>query len=254
MAITQKIIGIVSQIFGIKTKGSVTAPQITIPLAGSATGLYAVTTAQWLLAFAGNSFGLFQNNLIRFTNTVALSWASGPADSTNPDAGLSRVVGGVVAPTLGTVGTRGYMQNPGGDCVLAADFPKTNATLGSTNLSDTVVSGRDYTFEALLIMSNTVPGEGGQIAIGGTATAKKFVARADAKGGTVVAVNEVSAALATVINYSTITETTYVRITGYLKCNAGGTFILQAAENTTATGTFTLAAGSWIKLTDILSV
>jgi hypothetical protein len=59
-----------------------------------------------------------------------------------------------------------------------------------------------------------------------------------------------STSLAGVINYTVITGTDYVVLTGFLKVNAAGTLILRAAENSTALGTLTIGAGSWLALRD----
>jgi hypothetical protein len=72
--------------------------------------------------------------------------------------------------------------------------------------------------------------------------------------GTVVAGTVVSTTLAGVINYTTITGIDYIVLTGFLKVNAGGTLILRAAENTTSTGTLTVAAGSWVALNDTVAL
>lgn len=158
----------------------------------------------------------------------------------------------VIANTDGT--TAGWMQNTAGEAALNANFTNATATLAATNLSWNVQAGRSYRIFGVLQVSNSTAGEGVQIAFdGGSATATTFFAAASAIG-TVTPVAVVSTTLAGVINYSSITGTDYIIITGYLKVNAAGTLTLRAAENTHATGTLTIGAGSWIALADTVTL
>lgn len=154
----------------------------------------------------------------------------------------------VMAATDGT--TDGWFQNTGGEAALTANFTEAVGVLTATNLSRSVVAGRSYRLIAFLQVSNSTAAEGVQLDFnGGSATATAFFAAASAIGS-VVAGTVVSTALNGVINYTTVTGTDYIVIHGYLKVNAAGTFTLRAAENTSATGTMTLGAGSWMALMD----
>lgn len=167
------------------------------------------------------------------------------------DCLMQRIAAGVI--TMFNNAT--WIQHSSGDAVLTANATKNTATLAVTNLSNTLIAGRTYLIRGLLELSNTVPGEGAQFDLGGgTGSATKIFLTATAKGGTAVAGTEVATSLTGAINYTSITGTTYVKIEGSIKVNAGGTFILRLAENTTVTGTVTLGAGSFISYRDALAV
>lgn len=148
----------------------------------------------------------------------------------------------------------GWAQNIQGEAALTSSFTDATGTLGNTNISFNVIAGQSYRIEGYLIVSNTLAADGSQFDFnGGTATATAFDVAFSAVGS-VAAGTVVSASLATVLNYTTNTGTDRVYVRGYLKVNAGGTFILRAATNTHVSGTMTLGAGSWLALTDTLLV
>ncbi len=168
------------------------------------------------------------------------------------DTGLKRLAAGVTQATLGASGS-GWIQNSGGEAALSAAYTRSDATLTVTNISFTVIAGRSYRIVGLLQVSNTVAGEGVQFDFGGgTATATTFFIAAGvlASGGTVVTGVPSGTTLTTALTFTTITGTCYLMVQGFLKCNAGGTLILRAAEASTATGTATLGIGSWVALAD----
>lgn len=168
------------------------------------------------------------------------------------DTGIKRVAAKVIAPTDYSTGA-GWVQNTGGEAALAAAFTDALGALISTNLSVTVIAGRSYRFRAFLQVSNSNAADGAQFNFnGGTATATTFFAAAQVVGS-VVAGTVVTTTLAGVLNWTTVTGTDYVMIEGYLKVNGGGTLTLQAATNTTVSGTMTLGAGSWLALWDTVS-
>lgn len=179
-----------------------------------------------------------------------LSGASTDA-STSIDIGLVRSGASTFSLVKDGSGTPGGMiQNTGGESALASAFTNATATFASTNLSLTFPAGRSFRIEGYLIISNSTATEGAQFDFnGGTATATTFDVAFSAVGsvtpGTVA-----STSLSGVLNYTVVTGTDRVFVRGYIKVNAGGTFILRAAENTTALGTFTLAAGSWLAAYD----
>lgn len=149
-----------------------------------------------------------------------------------------------------TAGAAAWIQNTSGEGALSVAFTRADATLTATNLSYTVIAGRSYRIYGVLQVSNSTTTEGVQIDFnGGSATATTFFMAATMVG-TNVAVSQVSVSLAGVINYSTVTGTDYIILHGYLKVANAGTLILRAAENTTAAGTMTMGAGSWIALED----
>jgi hypothetical protein len=146
----------------------------------------------------------------------------------------------------------GWIQNTNGAAALAANFTNNTATLAAhnTNLSFTVLAGRSYRIKGYLQVSNSTAAEGIQFDFGGgSVTATTFFVTGQAIGS-VTAGTVVSTSLTGPISYSVVTGTDYIEVNGYLKVNAGGTVIIRFAENTTAVGTATLGAGSWIELTD----
>lgn len=179
----------------------------------------------------------------------AFCWAN--VGVANPDTGLVRVAAGVVGPSDGGATANTWFQNTGGEACLAAVFTNATATLAPTALASLpLTGGRSYRIEGLLQVSNTVAAEGVQFNFnGGTATATTFFVAAQAVGS-VTAGTLASTTLAGVLNYTVVTGTDYILISGFIKVNAGGTVILQAAENSHATGTLTLGAGSWLAFYD----
>ncbi len=184
-----------------------------------------------------------QSNAIIMASGTTLYYAASGFGTL--DCSIARLAAGVLGPDVGS-----WYQNTPGEACLASPFTKNNATLGVTLLSFTVKAGRSYRMEGILQVSNTTAAEGVQIAFdGGTATATTFFMSASAVGS-VVAGTVVSTTLAGTITYTTVTGTDYVILRGFLKVNAAGTLIMRAAEATTATGTLTIGAGSWIALYD----
>jgi len=165
------------------------------------------------------------------------------------DVGIKRLVAAVAAMTDGGNTNLGWLQEAGYGA-LANDFTNATAALANTNLSFTVIAGRSYQIAGLLQVRNSAATEGIQIDFaGGAATATTFMMAANAIGSVVTGTLS-STALAGVINYSTLTGTDFIVLSGYLKVNAAGTFIMRAAENSHVSGTLTMVAGSWLSLTD----
>ena len=151
--------------------------------------------------------------------------------------------------TLGRLGTDWTMET--GGATLNADFTSTSDVMANTALSQTVVAGRSYEVRACLQISNTTATDGIKFDFaGGTATATTFFAGVTFIGS-VTAGTVASVALATDLTATVVTGTDYAVVTGYLKVNAGGTFILEAAEQTDAGGTLTIGAGSWMRLKEL---
>ncbi len=163
---------------------------------------------------------------------------------------LLPVVSGVIR-VAGFSGGNGWIQNSAGEAALSSSYTNATATLTNSNLSLTVIAGRSYRIEGILQISNTVAGEGFQIDFnGGAATATTFWVAAEVIGASTPLNFASATSLSDAMTLATVTGTVYVRINGYLKANAGGTFILRFAENSHSTGTATLGAGSWIALAD----
>lgn len=185
----------------------------------------------------------FGSNL-NVLNTKQIQW--------NSNVGLTNAGAIAVLKVTNSSSGSGWIQNTAGEACLASNFTKANATLGATNLSITLLAGRSYRIEGILQVSNTVAAEGAAFDFnGGAASATTFFVAFSPKAATPpVAGTEVSVALNTKLNYTTVTGTAYIFVSGFIKVNAGGTLILQASENTTSTGTMTLGAGSWLAFYD----
>lgn len=147
----------------------------------------------------------------------------------------------------------GWLQNSAGEAALASNYTNSTATFSNTALSFTVIAGRSYRIEGYIIASNSAAAEGVQFDFnGGSATATTFDISTTDIGSNVLG-SAVSTSLAGVINYTTVTGSNKIWFRGYLKVNAGGTFIMRAAENTHVAGTLTLGAGSWLALYDTIN-
>lgn len=169
------------------------------------------------------------------------------------DVALKRTAAGVFSVTNGGAGG-GWLQNKAGEGALGNAFTDSVGTLTATNLSYTLKAGRSYRIVGLLQVSNSTATDGSQFNFnGGTATATSFMVAFSAVG-TVAAGTVTSTTLAGVLNYTTNTGTDYIFVQGYIKVNAGGTIALQAATNTTVSGTMTLGAGSWLAFFDTVNL
>jgi hypothetical protein len=145
----------------------------------------------------------------------------------------------------------GFMQWAG-ECYLAADATSTSATLA--NLSGCtisgLVSGRKYTFEAALFVSNSVAGEGVKIDFnGGTATSTNFIAHCEGLD-TSLTINTQVAALNGTCSAATFTGNGIIRATGSFEPSGNGTFIVRFAENSASSGTLTVKRGSRLRFFD----
>lgn len=202
------------------------------------------TNFYWLLRRSNSS-------TLELSRLGAIGWSSTINAYDTTDTCLSRAAAGVVRGSESDGTNVTWIQNTAGEAALESAFTRSDATLTSTNLSLTVIAGRSYRITGYLIVSNSVAGEGAKFDFdGGTATATTFDVAFNAVGGTVVPGTIAATAIATDLNYTSVTGTTRIFVQGYLEVNAGGTFILRASEDSTVTGTMTLGAGSWLALAD----
>jgi hypothetical protein len=212
----------------------------------------------------------FGHKFYNTNGTLALQIASGPTGvvakgylEADVDAnfircfgawGLSHVSGTNVATVTNATSGVGWLQNSAGRARLTADVTESAGTL--TNLTDltlTLIAGRKYTGRMVVKCVNSVATEGVQFDFnGGTATMTNFWAGAGilASGGSDVVGTNISTSLAGAINFTTFTGESVVIIEVSLVCNAGGTFIPRAAENTHAAGTATFRLGSYLFMED----
>lgn len=177
------------------------------------------------------------------------AWAGTADAEAAADTGLERLAAGVVGPTNGSTGT-GWLQNEAGEASLESDFTRADDTMTATALSVTLLAGRSYRITGCLKIANSTASDGCKIDFnGGAATVTTFFAGVTFIG-TVTAGIVVSEALDTDLTATVVTGTDMAIINGYVECDAGGTFILRAAEVTDGGGTLTIGAGSWLALSD----
>lgn len=130
----------------------------------------------------------------------------------------------------------------------------TNATATMAALTDLTVSldpGGVYAGTMAVKCSNSTAAEGVSIDLdGGTATMSAFAAGAGVlTGGTTVAVTTTSTAIATDLNWTTITGETWITIQLAFTVSTAGTFIPRVCEGTAhASGTLTVSVGTNLRL------
>lgn len=185
-------------------------------------------------------YGIVTNIIIRFMQSFYGIARSGS------NVVLSAASGGVIT-------TGSWLQNTPGLARQTADATNATTTFASlTDLSVSVLAGRKYIGKLILKVANSTATEGIKIDLaGGTVTATSIWAAASSPvGGTTVLGTAISTSLAGVINYTTITGATIIEVNISMVVNAAGTFIPRIAENTTAIGTLTVSAGSYLILDD----
>lgn len=135
---------------------------------------------------------------------------------------------------------------------VTADVTNATATMANiTDLSVSLTAAGVYVGEAVFKCSDSTAAEGISIDFdGGAATMTAFAAGAGLiTGGTTVAVTTVSSALATDLNWTTITGETWLVVKIGLTVNGAGTFIPRFCQGTAhTTGTATVSRGSYLML------
>lgn len=210
-------------------------------------------------AFAtGGAIIIGSNTAVGSSSSIIIATGATSSSTTNDliirsgDTGINRVAAGVIQPNLGSA-TAGWMQTAG-RVALAASYTNNTATFSNTNLSVTLIAGRTYSFSAALYVSNSTITEGVKIDFGGgAATATSFTAQAIISDGTTVDASTRLTALTTVASAATLTNSGVILVTGTIVVNTGGTFIIRAAENSTAAGTLTMTLGSYLTMWDTIT-
>lgn len=179
--------------------------------------------------------------------------------------GLGNIGGGLdvnlykVATSILGIGTNGTTPNGwfnyGGTARIAADATNATATMAVLTLSQNppLIAGRKYIGEMNIKCVNSTATEGIQFDFaGGSATFTSFIAGASvfASGGTDVVGTNISTSNATALTFTTLTGETWILIKFSFVCNAAGTFIPRFAEASTAVGTATVRANSFVQLSD----
>lgn len=170
------------------------------------------------------------------------------------DTSIAKSAAAVISAQNGAGGA-GWFRNTAGEDALNANY--TNATAGftATNLSSTVISGRTYSFEAVLFFSDSTAADGAQFDFnGGSAAATNFIAQAFAYnnvGGALTLTNGAITALATAIQVTlAVTTQTMLVVKGSFVPSGNGTFIIRGAQTAHTTGTLTLNRGSYLNIRD----
>ncbi len=158
-----------------------------------------------------------------------------------------RASGGVFI-TAPSFKINGVSQDTAAATSVATDQNNSSTTLASTTLSGTLLSGGSYTFEMTLFVSETVAGEGVKVNFdGGSVTATTFRCETMITDTALQSATQTTA-LATTAGTATITGNSVIKISGFIKVNAGGTFIPQFAQNSHSSGTVTLYTGSFMRI------
>lgn len=201
----------------------------------------------------GNDFARFSGSLggFRLSKQTGIFWSSVTSDSAAAlDAGIERVVPFVVGINNGNTGTFAWLRKAGHQRV-ATQFDKTDVTLANIpGLSETLIAGRTYAFEAELFIDADATG-GSKYAVGGTCTASAIIYQ--------IELLDNSTNVHTIVDRQTAlggnsgqagTTVGKCKITGTITVNTGGTLTIQFAQNA-ANGTSSVLIGSKLSIEDI---
>jgi hypothetical protein len=178
-----------------------------------------------------------------------LCFSSTGGSGSTGDTCITKAVPAVLRFTDGSTGKAWQVE--AGKISLAANFTNATATQASTALSVAVIGGRSYTFEMRLFAVNSTAAEGIRIDYdGGTATATDFRSHCTLFD-TALLLSTQTTAIATDVTVGVMTGASMMECAGSLEVNASGTFIIRAAEATTAVGTLTVNRGSWLWMQDV---
>lgn len=181
---------------------------------------------------------------------TAIGMASANPNANVLDTGFARAAAGV-SKFIGAGNADAWVQNTAGDQFLTGNH--TNATATPTDLTDltvTVVSGRKYSFDLVLIVSQSVAADGARVDFeGGTAAATNFVADVTILDGAAYDTHTVVSALATDVTSTDIGTTVKIEAKGSFEPSGNGTFIPRIGLEAASTGTITTLRGSyfWVK-------
>jgi hypothetical protein len=252
-------IGSAGRVF-IPNAGNASAPQLQIGDASTGYGFFRNSADDGTVVYlATNSVGTFSFRASGYMGMISggtLFWTNSSTSSNigSGDTGITRSAPKVIAFGDSQSNANGW-YNYAGTSRVTADVTNATATMAAiTGLSAALIAGRAYQVTLSVKCVNSAAAEGIQFDFnGGAATATDFWMAAGilASGGTDVVGTNISTTLGGAINFTTFTGESVVTFTGYIKCNAAGTFIPRMAENTTAVGTATVRKGSWMTLVDV---
>jgi hypothetical protein len=209
-----------------------------------------------IVRFDGTTGKLVQNSAVTVADTTGVIAGTQGVTLSGSSSGTTALVASAAAGT-----TTATLQAVTGTIALTSQSLRTevtadvtNATATMANLTDltmTLVAAGVYVGEAVFKCADSTAAEGISFDFdGGTATMTAFAAGAGLiTGGTTVAVTTVSSALATDLNWTTITGETWLVVKIGLTVNAGGTLIPRFCQGTAHTsGTATTSRGSYLLL------
>lgn len=211
----------------------------------------------------GFKAGYGLNSAYAYNNTF-IGYAAAPLVATGSSADNNAIVIGASVtgsgPHTATIGNptdtlyAGFFHPISGAGSLASTFTNATATLAATNLSF-ALNAKTYLFEGMLLVSNTVAGEGIQFDFnGGAATASAFSGNIVGSNGTITLGTTTATSISTALTASSVTGTDAIFVSGFITVSGAGTLILRFAENTHATGTASLHQGSWLNFTDVAAL
>lgn len=212
-----------------------------IDMSPGETGIVGITisgTTNMLFNTNGSNHGLgVQDGLFAVVRGDAggLGFAPSSNLTTAVDSGLARSAAGVVRVTTGAAAADGWLRGDAGKTRLTGNHTvATNtATLAAiNNLTTTVAAGRHYHFRSVLHCT-TVNTSGVKVAISGTATHTDIVYDVIIHGISTPAFLTSGRATAkdTAIGVTASGTACVVEIIGTTTINAGGTLLVQAAQN-----------------------
>jgi hypothetical protein len=188
---------------------------------------------------------------ITIASYLFFAFSSGSNSVNTQDTAIGRNAAGVVEVNNGSAGTLRWLLQAGRTRVTS-DVTNATATMANlTDLSVSLLAGQKFHGRLILKCADSTATEGISIDFdGGDATMTSFAAGAGVlTGGTTVAVTTVSSALATDLNWTTITGETWIVVEFSGVVNVAGTFIPRFCQGTAHTsGTATVYAGSKLSI------
>jgi hypothetical protein len=190
---------------------------------------------------------------IQFGSGAIISFSSNSlAGNGASDLALARTAAGVMQVNSGTVGTLRWLTDAG-RARVSTQFDKTDATLANvTGLSVALLSGRTYSFMAVLYTAeDATGGEKFAIAYSSTTSALRYQALANNAATGAIIAGGTATVSGTAVGASAAGETAATcTLTGTLTTTGAGNLTVQFAQNT-ANGTSSVLTGSFMLVWDI---
>ena len=227
-----------------------TATQLTIGGAGSAFGT-ATTTAAHLTVRGTTLPQLMLQNSATVSMGATVAATTGVTTWTGAGTTPSHVFTDSITMSERLTLSKHFLWD--GGRYVTTQFDATTTSLATiTGLSCTLVSGKKYAFESWQDVNLAAAG-GGKWAISGTATATTIAYHIREETYSVTPTSGLSirgTALDTSHTVTAVSGSCQLRILGGITCNAGGTFLLQFAQQT-ASGTSSILVGSWFRVWEV---